>query len=237
MYRVLQIPRKTLITTDEVIKMTAVDDVPDTKHLLQSIQIAEERFIKPAICSDLYYAIRDMKNVVVDNDNRLALQDDTQMTLVNGDILNATEFLTDANFINIWFEYLWKLTAECVVYQASLTNYSRFSASGEMQNNPASITNEGRGAVSVDLKTMQWKLKKILEDRIDPLMASMKQWLYDNRSLYPLHNCMNWYKQDYSGVSVDRKTGIIWNAYGRTTSGCYQRTKNRYNDNNCFCDD
>jgi hypothetical protein len=220
MYKVQKIPRKTLITTDEVIDMAAIDQQPtDYKQLLQSIQLAEERFIKPALCSDLYYAIRDQMNVIVNDANKSALQTHFTNALNNGEIVNAIELVTDQTYIDLWYEHLWKLTAECVVYQASLTNYSRFTSSGEMQNNPASITNEGRGAVSVDLRTMQWKLKKILEDRIDPLIATMQLWIYEKRNGYPLHNCMGWYNE--TGVSVKRKTAWIHGIYKNDLKSCY----------------
>lgn len=215
MYRLSLLPRRVMITTDEVINQAAISGDPDIKMLLNAIVIAEERFIKPTICKELYYDFRAQKNVLVTELNKEYLEDlmsdeaDQTVTLKTGNIVNAIEFVTSDWYKELWYEHLWKITAEAVVYIASPTNYSRFEASGEMENNPKSITNEGQGAATVDLNKMKWKMDKMLMDRIDPLLAAMKEWMFDNRNHFAYYNCHNFYKEDASGISIRRKSPWI----------------------------
>lgn len=234
MFRINQLPRNVLITPDEVVAMTAIASVPGINVILQSIQTAEERFIKPAICRDLYDAFRNKKNVEVTDLNKAMLEGPQYFntTLEDGQIANAIELVDDAWMVGLWKEHLWKLTAECVIYVATIPNWSRFTAAGEMVNNPKTIT-EGSGAASVDLNEIKFKLTKIQQDIIDPLIAGMKEYLIANRGYFPLFNChrdlcrdfdeINNYNND-SGVSVARKTGWIH---------VYDRRRNNYD---CDCD-
>lgn len=218
MYRLSLLPRKVLITTDEVIAQAATDTNPQVSQLLHAIHIAEERFIKPAICKDLYYDFRAQKNVDVTEVNKDYLEDlinvgntSEPVVLQVGDIVNAIELVTNTWYKQLWYEHLWKIIAECVVYTASPTNFSRFAAAGEMENNPKVISNEGQGAATVDLKKMQWKMDKMLMDRIDPLLAAMHDWMYDNRSQFVYYNCKKFHHHDdtNSGISTLRKSGWI----------------------------
>jgi hypothetical protein len=201
--------------------MGPTDNSPDPRVLLQSIQIAEDRFIIPAICRELYYDFRNQKNVVVTEGNKTDLQakfssSDPPVTLAIGSFVNAIEQVTNPAYIELWNEYLWKICAEACVYIASPTNYSKFTASGEMVNNPKSITNEGQGATSVDLKDIKWKLDKLLMDRIDPLIAGAHEWMCINKSALPLYTCKECErerKSDPSGISYKRKTAWIHNIY------------------------
>lgn len=225
MYRLSRLPRRVLITTDEVIKQAAISDNPGINQLLNAIIIAEERFIKPAICKDLYYDFRKQKNVVVTDLNKDYLQElisdesGQMVTFDNGDIINAIEFVESDWYKELWFEHLWKITAEAVVYIASPTNYSRFEAAGEMENNPKVISNEGQGAASVDLNKMKWKMDKMLMDRIDPLLAGMQEWLSDNRGHFAYYNCHNLYRDDATGISTKRKTAWV-NVYNDRRRTC-----------------
>jgi hypothetical protein len=213
MYRTINLPRKVLISTDEVIAQAPVVAVPEINNILAAIQIAEERFIKPAICKELYYDFRNEKNVVVTDDNKEALEaimneKSTGTVLLEvGDIVNAIELVSKPQYKDLWNEYLWKITAECVMYIASPTNYSRYTAQGEMENNPKTI-GSGEGAATVDLGTMKWKMDKLLQDRINPLLTAMHEWLFDNRNIFPLYNCRE-YKQDKDQVSVKGKTAWV----------------------------
>ena len=221
MYRVSLLPNKVLITTDEVIALGPVDGTVDPRNLLQAIQIAEERFIKPAICKELYYDLRDKKNIVVADVNKTDLQTKVQgsqtapVTLVVGQIVNAVEFMTPSApyYVELWNEYLWKICAEAVVYIASPTNYSRFTAAGEMENNPKTILNEGGGSNTVDLNKMKWKMDKLLMDRIDPLIEAMHDWLCDNKDKFPLYKCKQC-NNAVDGVSINRKTPWVHGIYG-----------------------
>lgn len=217
MYKVNLLPRRVLITPDEVINQGPTDNNPDPRVILLAIQIAEDRFIKPAIGKDLYNDFRSKKNVVVDLINKANLESafGESVVLEPGTMVNAIELVDNACYIELWNEYLWKLTAECVIYIASPTNFSKFTSAGEVNNNPqvAALQTEGSGSASVSLKAMQWKLDQMLMNRIDPIMASMHQWICDNIGGFPLYtkkcSC------DDSGLSVGRKTGWI-HAYNHT---------------------
>jgi hypothetical protein len=218
MYRLSLLPRKVLITTDEVINQAAIDENPDIKQILSAIIIAEERFIKPTICKDLYYKFREAKNVVVNDLNISYLQSEINIgnssslvILKPGQIVNAIEFVDNIWLVTLWNEYLWKIIAETVVYISTPTNYSRFSAAGEMENNPKVISNDGQGSASVGLYTMKWKMDKMLMDRIDPLISSMLVWLNDNRSNFPEYNCYDLvdYNNEHNDVVTTRKTGWV----------------------------
>lgn len=235
MYRVLEIPRKTLICSDEIIAIAGISSNIDIRFLNSSIQLAEERFIKNAICKDLYYDFRDRKNVVVTSINKVYLQtlmDDEQLEqpveLNEGDIVNSIDFLTIDAYKTFWFEHLWRLIAEAVVYVASPNNYSRFEAQGEMENNPANIINEGKNSVSVPLATLQWKMDKMLQDRVSPSLTAMEEWMYDNSVNFPYYNCKKFIRtQDNNGVAISGKTGWITGLYDKINKkpcyGCTDR--------------
>lgn len=221
MYRLNPLPRKVLIVTDEVIAMGATSGNCSPENLLQAIIIAEERFIKPMMCKDFYYAMRNQKNVLVTADNIADLttkinigNDGEAAVLAIGDMVNSIEEVTSAPFKEWWYEYGWKIAAEAVVYIATPTNWTRYTAAGEMMNNPKSITNEGQGAVSADLKDIKWKMDKMLMDRLDPLIQASHEWLCDNRGNIAEYNCKPCgCDNDNGGTSYKRKSPWI-HVYG-----------------------
>lgn len=237
MFRVNPLPRKTIITTDEVIAMGPLGQNPDPTTLLNAIIIAEERFLKPAMCPDFYYAFRDAKNTVVTDVNKDFLEGlvndgntGEAIVLSVGDVVNAIEFVDTEKWVEWWNEFGWKIAAEAVVYVATPTNWSRYNASGEMQNNPKTITmgggGDGGGSVSVELKDIKWKLDKILMDRIDPMIDASHQWLCENKSDFPLYNCRK--SASDGGNPGNRKTGWIHDVYESRDS--YRRDSNCCND-------
>ena len=222
MYRLNLLPRTVLITTDEVIALGPTDSNPDPRNLLNAIQIAEERFIKPALGRALYNDLRSQKNTLVASGNKDELTSKVnygntgQIIAINeGDIINAVELIENEDYVELWNEQLWKLVAECVVYIATPTNYSKHTASGEMVTNPKSISNEGSGSNSVDLPDVKWKLDQLLQNRIEPLVASLKEYLCENRAKFPLYqgDCG---KREMDGISISGKTGWV-NAYSRNS--------------------
>lgn len=212
MYKVNPLSRKVLITTDEVIALAPTDNSVDPRNILQSITIAEDRFVRQAICKDLYNDFRSLKNVVVTDINKNYL---TSLfpagTTLNGEMVNSIDLVDNSAYRDFWNEHLWKLVAECVLYIATPTNFSRYTAEGEMINNPKSIGMDGQGSASAGLKELQWKMDKMLMDRIDPIIASTQEYLCDNISLFPLYNCRKCCEED--GVSYKRKTGWVHGIY------------------------
>jgi len=225
MYRLNLLPRKVLITTDEVIRMGPVEETVSPGNLEQAIIIAEERFVKKLMCKDFYNAFRDAKNVIVNSINKPFLEtqinaDNTGQSVVLsiGQMINAIEFVDNQWFKNWWFEYGWKIVAECVVYIATPTNYIKYTSQGQMQNNPqmlGGLGSQGAGSASVQLKDIKWTMDKLLMDRIDPLIEASHEWLCDNKINFPEYNCKECAcangKND--GVSYLRKTGYVHDIY------------------------
>jgi hypothetical protein len=184
----------------------------------QAIIIAEERFIKKSICKEFYEDFRNKKNVVVDNTNTATLTAAYGQPLTNGQVINAIELVTNQWYKNLWFEFLWKICAEVVIYTATPTNFSEYTSQGEMINNPKNILNDGQGASSATAKEVQWKMDKMLMDRIDPLIQSMHEWICDNKEHFPLYTCKPCAcKED--GVSYKMKTGWIHGMYNENKKG------------------
>lgn len=232
MLRLNPLPRKVLITTDEVIAMCPTDNTVSPDNLLQAIIIAEERFVKKLMCPDFYYAMRDEKNTVVTEVNKSFLE--TQVNIGNtgeaitldvGDKINGIELVTNEKYKEWWYEFGWKIAAECVLYVATPTNWVRYSTQGEMMNSPKTITNEGSGAASAELKDIKWKMDKLLMDRIDPLIEAHHEWMCSSRAGIAEYNCKDCGGgcgpgRSSDGVSYQRKTGWIHNIYDHGNNGC-----------------
>lgn len=210
MWTINPLHRNVLIMADEVLFHAPTAHTTDVRMIEQAIIIAEERFIKKALCKDFYEDFRNQKNIIVTDANIETLKVKSEIDLKSDDRLNAIELVDDMWVKKLWFEYLWKICAECVIYVATPTNYSEYTAQGEMINNPQSAVG-GDGAKSATQKEVQWKMDKLLFDRIDPLLAAMHEWLCDNKAHFTLYNCKPC-KCNEDGVSHKRKSGWI-NAY------------------------
>lgn len=235
MYELLQTSSKTLITIGEVIYASPSNTNVDARFINTAIEIAEKRFIKPAICTDFYNDFRSRKNQTVTIVNLSYLQSlmpSGAKPLEVGQIVNSIDFVTDVWYKDFWNECLWKAISECVIYIASPANYSRFTASGEQENNPSSLT-QGKGSASVDLATMKWKMDRMMQDRIDPMIAVLDEYLHSNRTYFNLLNCKNWQYDnvvsDSDGVSIQRKTAWIHGVYNDSRgNGCGCGCKDDY---------
>jgi hypothetical protein len=187
MYRLNPLNRNVLITTDEVIAKAPIEQDVDVRNLQNAIEIAEERFIVPMIGDKMYEDFITMKNVVVTSGNKAALQTSVNagntgptIVLVEGQIVNAIEKVTNTWYVKVWNRYLWRICAECVAYVAIPTNAIKSASQGEMQNNPSGPMG-GQGASAVPLQMLKFKMDKILQDRIDPLIEAMRVWLCANK--------------------------------------------------------
>ncbi len=222
MYRENLLHRNVLIVTDEVIAKAAIEQNVAVRMMQSAIEIAEERFIAPLLGDEFYEEFIDKKNVVVDDTNRAELQAKVNegnsgelIVLTNGQIINAIELLdagVDEWYLKLWNRFLWKITAECVAYIAMPANAIRTTAQGEMQNNPASPMG-GQASASVDVKTIKFKMDKILQDRIDPLIEAMKKWMCTNKSYFPKWDSVKAGCKSTTGISVKRKGPWIHGVY------------------------
>jgi hypothetical protein len=185
MYRPQELLRFTLITPDEVIFHSSMDHEMDKRIILQAIIIAEERFVRPALGDALYEEILNAKNVIVTDINKADLQTDindslpgdhTNVVLDDGDIVNAMEFLSPDN-LNLWLQYLWKLTAECVMFMAYPDSFIKMTSQGVIHNQAQSSPLSQGGVVTPALASMKWAMDKRIQDRIDPLVQVMQYYI------------------------------------------------------------
>lgn len=234
MYRLNPLKRNVLITVDEVIFHAPVGQTIDPRTIEQSIIIAEEGVIRPALGYDLYRALVDSKNTLVTAGNKASLQttilaslpEGSQDVVLNeGDIVNAYEYLSTENK-TLWTEHLWKLVAEVVIMTAYPEGFVQLDSQGVHQKNPPAGPLTSGGIVSPDLRTMKWSLDKKQMMRIDPLREAMHLWLCKqqkaDKTKYTLYDracdC------DADGVAYKRKTDLVLTAYddidGIDTGNC-----------------
>lgn len=211
MYQINPLKRFVLITADEVLFHAPTSHTADKRMIEQAIIIAEERFIKPSLCPALYESIRSQKNwtVVTHSQDTANIRDSLPTaflaSLSIGDIVNAIELVKDTAIVDLWNEYLWKICAECVVYTATPTNFISYTAQGEMINNPKNILSDSQGSNSANQPEVQWKMNKLLMDRIDPLINAMHNYLCANRTNFAAYTCKHC-THDKNGIQVNRKS-------------------------------
>lgn len=224
---------KVLITVDEVVFHAPVDNLADGRTILQSIIIAERRFIKPILGATIYQELIDAKNRLVDASNIDALQDlidaetgedREQQTLVEGDLVNSDTFL-DETQLALWQICLHKIVAESVWFAALPVNRSRFTAQGIIHNFPQESIGSSN-SVSVDLRTLKHLMDRGLQDRISPLIDDMHSYMCVTR--YPN------YSRDCGcdGTGRAKKTDFILGMYDDDQPcGCKRKhSENEYYD-------
>lgn len=222
MYRINEVGRPVLITVSEVLAKAPVDQNADIRFLLNSIEVAEERYIAPALGELFYEDFINRKNVLVTAGNKDALQDlinDSRAmagktpietgALRPGMYVNAIE-LTSEVYQELWNRYLWRITAEAVDILAMVPAWLRTTAQGQQLNSPQTIGGTTSDAASGDRKDVQYKMDSLLQNRLQPLIERMKKWLCDHEAWYPLYDPCGCRKQD--GIS-NYKGGIVLGIY------------------------
>lgn len=241
MYRLNPLQRNVLITVDEVIFHIHSDHTIDARKIENSIIVAEERLIRPALGYDFYQALIAEKNTVITSGNKAAQQalidaaqpDPKPIALQIGDIVNAAEKLSAENAL-LWKMHLWKLTAECVALAAYPDSFVQFSSDGVVHKQASAGPMNMGGVVTPDLRSMKWAMDKKMMDRIDPLLESMHLWLCKQQKVddslyadYTKHcDC------DHNGVAYKRKTDIVLGLYDDVDRRHY-RDPHRFNDCDC----
>ncbi len=186
MYRINPLMRNVLITTDEVIFHAPTKQTLDPRTIQNSIIIAEERFIRPALDFDMYNQLVNAKNVEVTNGNKSILENKYGATLMVGQVVNAFEEMTSDNQ-KLWKEYLWKLTAECVMVIAFPEGFVQFGSEGVVHTSPPASMMSTNGLVTPDLKSVKWAMDKKQQDRIDPLLEALHDFICRNKEKYTLY--------------------------------------------------
>lgn len=218
MYRINRLSRPVLITVDEVIAKAVVDENADMRYILNSIEVAEERFIVPELGSAMYEDFIAQKNLVVSDANRsnLLVQINASLAsagknpiqssdLVNGMMVNAIE-LCSAQYQALWNRYLWKIVAEAVDILAIVPSWTRSTAQGQQQNNPKTIGGDSTGSATADRKDVQYKVDEMCQSRLYPLIARMKQWIQATGG-YTLFPC------EKKGDGVSKRSNILLGLY------------------------
>lgn len=222
MYRINPLQRNVLITTDEVIFHASGKSAMDPQTIRNSIIIAEERLILPVLGYDFYYSLIDTKNREVTAANKADLQTKmvTGITLKEGDLVNASEFLP-ADDLKLWKQHLWKLTAECVMLLAMPEGFVQQAAEGTVHTNPMAGPMTSAGVTTPELRSVKWAMDKKMMDRIDPLREAMHVYICKNKAKYPLYDktcdC------DVNGVAYKRKSDFVLGIYydEAKNCGCY----------------
>lgn len=216
---------KVLITTDEVIFHAPTDHEVDPRILMQSIIVAERRFIKSMLGYEIYNTLIAVKNKLVTEENKTDLQtavnagrptDREQIVLNIGDYVNSDTYLS-AEQLLLWQNYLHKITAECVYLSAIVVNRARFGSKGVVKNYPESIASS-QDSVSVDLEDMKHLLDKVRLERVQPLIEDQHKYLCYTK--FP------GYKKD---CGCDTK-GVAYKTQGPVATSMYDD-----DDENCNC--
>jgi hypothetical protein len=207
---------KVLITTDEVQFHAPTDSAIDVRVILQSIIIAERRFIKPLIGKTVYEGLINAKNRLVTSANKADMQtainagrgsDREPIVLVEGDYVNSDTYL-DTKQLALWQEHLHKLTAECVWYCSLPVNRARFTAKGVVKNFPETISQE-QESVTIDLKDLKHLLDAGLFTRVSPLIEDLHRYMCDTG--YPSYDrdcdC------DLKGSPFKNRSGVYFGLY------------------------
>ena len=212
--------RPVLITIDEVLAKAVVDENADIRYLMNSIEVAEERYIVPAISDAFYEDFINKKNVVVNSGNQTALLASINTSLAaagknpigSGDLqigmmVNAIE-MCPGNYQNLWNRFLWKIIAEAVDICAIIPSWTRSTAQGQMQNNPKTLSSDGQGSATADRKDIEYKIDTMCQQRLYPLIARMKKWIGEQGSynLFPS-------REKNDGINKEGKGGIILGLY------------------------
>jgi hypothetical protein len=216
---------KVLITTDEVIFHAPTDHTLDPRVVLQSIIIAERRFIKPIVGSSVYSDLISNKNLLVTSSNKAALQvivnagrsaDRKEIILNTGDYVNSDTYLNEQQQ-DLWYNYLHKIVAECVWFCSLPVNRARFTSSGVVKNHPETITAE-KESVTVDLKDLKHLLDKGLQERITPLIDDLHEYMCDVG--YP------GYTRDCGckTTTTQKMSGVLFGLYDDEKKCCEQKT-------------
>lgn len=219
--------RDVLITVDEVLFHAQTKQAVDPRTIEQSIIVAEEGWIREALTDKLYFDFISKKNTEVTVDNKADLEtkinaafptNTPPVTLNVGDIVNAFEFLSDT-YVKLWKQYLWKLTAECVMMLALPEGYVQFATEGTVLSAPLpNPLAAGGTAMAPPLQSVKWAMDKKVMNRIDPMIQAMHSWICVNKIDYPLYgkHC----ECDDDSTPYKRKSAFILDAYDDEPKNC-----------------
>lgn len=218
MFNLNPLMRPVLITADEVVFHAPSKHTLDLRTIEQSIIVAEERFIRPALGDEFYEALIAAKNTEVTDANINTLRAVMPNTAIYaGQYVNSFTNLSDANKL-LWKMHLWKLTAECVMMLATPEGFVQFSSEGVVHTNPTAGPLTSGNVITPSLGAVKWTMDKKLMDRIDPLLDAMHKWLCKRIVDYPLYK--NPCDCDTEAGSNPRRSDIVLGIYDDEEGGC-----------------
>lgn len=223
MYQQNLLKRDVLITPAEVVFHAPTKHELDHRMILNSIIVAEERFIKGELGYDFYEDLIAAKNILITSLNEAAYESDSGLQLAPGDLLNASE-LMPSQYQILWDKHLWKVVAECVMVSAYPEGFVQFGSEGTLHNSPPAGLMVTSGHVVPLLSSLKWVVEKKVKDRIDPLIKSMHEFICKNEADYPLYGkeCVSCseenkdYRRKFNGVALDLYDDIDDPAKNRT---------------------
>ncbi len=226
MVRLNRTNRNVLITPDEVIFHSPSTGEEGERLLLNNIIVAEERFIANALGFDLYEYICEQKNRTVTTENiaqlRTKLQESYSAVNVQfaddllrpGMIVNSIDFVSNEWITKLWKQYLWKITAECVDLMAIVPSWLQTTKSGQQLLNPKTLS--ATGSVSGERNDIKLKMDNAMQERIDPLLERMHQWICRHKAHFPLYkkSCADCEcREQTTDKEVSSQTGFAFGHY------------------------
>ncbi len=217
MYNLNPLMRPVLITAPEVLFHAPTKHTLDIRTIEQSIIVAEERFLRPALGDSFYEALITAKNTEATEANIATLQPLIPTTTIYvGHYLNSYTYLSAANKL-LWKMHLWKLAAECVMMLATPEGFVQFGSEGVVHTNPTAGPLTSGNVITPSLGAVKWTMDKKLMDRIDPLLEAMHNWICKRSADYPLYEkpC----ECDNSGNANQRRSDFVLGIYDDEDEG------------------
>lgn len=228
MYRINRLKRNVLITPDEVLFHIASDQNVSERQILQNIIVAEERFIASTICDEFYYDFINKKNKKVTAENQAQLVEKINESLTVegaktivakdlpiGTIVNAIEFVDNPDYVELWEMFLWKATAECVDFMATVPSWLRHTSLGQQMNSPKQIGGNSTESASGEMRDIKFKLDNTIQDRINPFLERMEKWICKRKNKFQLYckECPGCGAVNGDGISNVKNTNFILGIY------------------------
>lgn len=234
--------RPTLITAEEVLAVAPIETTAADRILINSIVIAEERYIASALGNSLYYDFIAQKNTLVtalnqadlvtlcNNNLPIGYQPITANDIPIGTYLNSLQFVTNTNYIDLWTWYLWNWCAEAVGVQLIVPSWTRTTAQGQQQNNPKSITGNGEDSGTASGKDVQYKADAMAKGNVNALQTRALFWICENIDKFPLYNKKLCDPCQKDGVNTDTTSFImgVYDKYDKDVRQYNDRQKNRW---------
>lgn len=219
MYRFNRFQRPVLIIADEVVAKMASEGF-DLRILENSIEVAEEKYIRPLFGYRMYEDFIEQKNVTITTENRAAMLTKINTSLTTsgitniveadlpvGSVINSIEEVLDENYKELWFRYLWRICAEAVDAAHTIPTWLRTTNQGQQKHNPAGFASDGKISTG-SRDDIAFKLDRMVQGRIGSLVDGMKEWMSHRKAGFPYYDF-----PDCGILQKGRKAGFVLGIY------------------------